>query len=194
MPGFDEQIENAINSDNDTLIELARRTKKIIAEAKASAGKKVAELKVEELSKIAMAAKGDAVIGEKLYIRQGCISCHTVDQKAVQKGPYLGSAGSKFTKDYLIQSILDPNAVVAQGFQTELVTMKDKSVHLGFVTREEDGVVDIRNIAGIVTQLKGGEIVKRDHQDNSMMPAGLAGALTVDEFNHLIAYLSSMRE
>jgi putative heme-binding domain-containing protein len=151
-------------------------------------------LKVEELSKIAMAAKGDAVIGEKLYIRQGCISCHTVDQKAVQKGPYLGSAGSKFTKDYLIQSILDPNAVVAQGFQTELVTMKDKSVHLGFVTREEDGVVDIRNIAGIVTQLKGGEIVKRDHQDNSMMPAGLAGALTVDGFNHLIAYLSSMRE
>jgi putative heme-binding domain-containing protein len=194
LPGFDEQIENAINSDNDTLIELARRTKKIIAEAKASAGKKVAELKVEELSKIAMAAKGDAVIGEKLYIRQGCISCHTVDQKAVQKGPYLGSAGSKFTKDYLIQSILDPNAVVAQGFQTELVTMKDKSVHLGFVTREEDGVVDIRNIAGIVTQLKGGEIVKRDHQDNSMMPAGLAGALTVDGFNHLIAYLSSMRE
>ncbi|MEO1830943.1 MAG: hypothetical protein ABGZ08_00315, partial [Akkermansiaceae bacterium] len=129
-----------------------------------------------------------------IYTRQGCIACHAVDQKAVQKGPYLGSAGSKFTKDYLIQSILDPNAVVAQGFQTELITMKDKTAHMGFVTREEDGVIDIRNIAGIVTQLREGMIAKRDHQPQSMMPVGLASTLTVDEFNHLISYLVSMKE
>lgn len=194
LPGFDKQIKNAIDSDNDTLIEAAKHARKVIAEAKASAGKKVAEMKAGKVSQLAMTGKGDATIGEKLYTQQGCIACHAVDQKAVQKGPYLGSAGSKFTKDYLIQSILDPNAVVAQGFQTELITMKDKSAHLGFVTREEDGVVDIRNIAGVVTQLKAADIVKRDHQDNSMMPAGLAGTLTVDEFNHLIAYLVSLKE
>jgi putative heme-binding domain-containing protein len=194
LPGFDKQIENAIDSDNDTLIEAAERAKKLIAAAKASAGKKLADLKPAAITKLAMTAKGDAAMGEKIYTRQGCIACHAVDQKAVQKGPYLGSAGSKFTKDYLIQSILDPNAVVAQGFQTELITMKDKSVHMGFVTREEDGVIDVRNIAGIVTQIKEGEIAKRDHQPQSMMPAGLASTLTVDEFNHLVAYLVSMKE
>jgi putative heme-binding domain-containing protein len=194
LPGFDRQIENAIDSDNDTLIEAAERAKKLIATAKASAGKKLADLKPAAITKLAMASNGDAAIGEKIYTRQGCIACHAVDQKAVQKGPYLGSAGSKFTKDYLIQSILDPNAVVAQGFQTELITMKDKSVHMGFVTREEDGVIDLRNIAGIVTQIKEDEITKRDHQPQSMMPAGLALTLTVDEFNHLIAYLVSMKE
>ena len=194
LPGFDKQIENAIDSDNDTLIEAAERAKKLIATAKASAGKKLADLKPAAITKLAMASNGDAAIGEKIYTRQGCIACHAVDQKAVQKGPYLGSAGSKFTKDYLIQSILDPNAVVAQGFQTELITMKDKSVHMGFVTREEDGVVDLRNIAGVVTQIKEAEIAKRDHQAQTMMPAGLALTLTVDEFNHLIAYLVSMKE
>jgi putative heme-binding domain-containing protein len=194
LPGFDEQIENAINSDNDTLIELAKHTKSLIAEAKASAGKKVAELTTVALTKLAMAASGDAALGEKIYTRQGCVACHAVDQKAVQKGPYLGSAGSKFTKDYLIESILDPNAVVAQGFQTEMITMKDKSAHLGFVTREEDGIVDVRNIAGIVTQLKAADIAKRDHQSQSMMPPGLAATLTLDEFNDLIAYLGSMKE
>lgn len=51
---------------------------------------------------VAMKAQGDPTIGEKLYTRQGCIACHAVDQKAVQKGPYLGAAGSKFAKDYLI--------------------------------------------------------------------------------------------
>ena len=118
MPGFDRQIENAIDSDNDTLIEAAERAKRLIASAKASAGKKLVNLEPAEITKLAIAATGDAVMGEKIYTRKGCIACHAVDQKAVQKGPYLGSAGSKFTKDYLIQSILDPNAVVAQGFQT----------------------------------------------------------------------------
>ena len=194
LPGFEKQIKNAIDSDNDTLIEAAKYARKVIAAAKASAGKKVAELKAEEVASLAMKSTGDAAIGEKIYTRQGCVACHAVDQKAVQKGPYLGSAGSKFTKDYLIQSILDPNAVVAQGFQTELITMKDKSVHMGFVTREEDGIVDVRNIAGVVTQLKEGNIQKRDHQPQSMMPAGLVSTLTVDEFNDLIAYLNSMKE
>ena len=194
LPGFDSQIENAIDSDNDTLIEAAERAKRLIASAKASAGKKLANLKIADITKLAMTSTGDSVMGEKIYIRQGCIACHAVDQKAVQKGPYLGSAGSKFTKDYLVQSILDPNAVVAQGFQTELITMKDKTAHLGFVTREEGGVIDIRNIAGIVTQIKEDMIAKRDHQPQSMMPAGLAKTLTVTEFNDLISYLVSMKE
>lgn len=194
LPGFDKQIENAIDSDNDTLIEAARHAKKVIAAASAKSGKRLAELKAPEVMKIAMKSGGDPAMGKKLYTRQGCIACHAVDQKAVQKGPYLGAAGSKFTKDYLIESILDPNAVVAQGFQTELITMKDKSAHLGFVTRQEDGVIDLRNVAGVVTKLKEADIAKRENQKNSMMPTGLASALTLDEFNHLIAYLVSMKQ
>ena len=144
--------------------------------------------------KHAMKGIGNALAGKSLYLSQGCIACHAVDQKAVQKGPYLGSAGSKFTKDYLIESILEPNAVVAQGFQTELISMKDGMVHMGFVTREEDGALDVRNIGGVVTTLKVDEIAKRDHQKQSMMPAGLASSLTLEQFNDLIAYLVSLKE
>jgi len=194
LPGFDQQINNAINSDNDTLIEAAKHAKEAIAKAQASAGEKVLELKPAHVMKLAMVGEGKAALGKLLFTRQGCIACHAVDQKAVQKGPYLGSAGSKFTKDYLIESILDPNAVVAQGFQTEVVTMNDGTIHYGFVTREEDGVVDLRNIVGLLTQLKNGEIKKRDHQGTSMMPAGLGGTLTMNQFNDLIAYLTSMKE
>ncbi|MGC6566625.1 MAG: DUF7133 domain-containing protein [Akkermansiaceae bacterium] len=194
LPGFDKQIEAAINSDNDTLIEAAKQAKAAIAKAQTSGGKRVAELKKDEVMKLAMVGKGAPEKGKLLFTRQGCIACHAVDQKAEQKGPYLGSSGSKFTKDYLIQSILDPNAVVAQGFQTVLITMKDGNVHSGFVTREEDGVVDVRNIAGVLTQLKGSDIKKREGQPQSMMPPGLGDALTMEEFNDLIAYMVSMKE
>lgn len=194
LQGFDEQIENAINSDNDTLIETAEHARKVIAEANVKGGKLIAQMPPAEAAKLAMAGKGDPAKGQEIYNRQGCIACHAVDQKAVQKGPYLGSSGSKFTRDYLIESILDPNAVVAQGFQTEMVTMNDGSMHMGFVTREEDGKVDIRNIAGILTTLEESEIKKRDHQATSMMPPGLAAGLTVEQFIDLIEYLGSMNE
>ncbi|MGC6426194.1 MAG: DUF7133 domain-containing protein [Akkermansiaceae bacterium] len=194
LPGFDPQIENAIQSDNDTLIKTAKHARKVIAEAREAGGKLIAQLSAAEATKRAMEGKGDPVKGKEIYTRQGCIACHAVDQEAVQKGPYLGSAGSKFTRDYLIESILAPNAVVAQGFQTEVVTMKNGVVHLGFVTREEDGKIDLRNIAGILTTLDESEVQKRDHQASSMMPAGLAAGLKVTQFVDLIEYLATLED
>lgn len=194
LQGFDQQIENAINSDNDTLIKTAKYARKVIAEAKEAGGKLIAQMSPKEATKLAMEGKGNVAEGKEIYTRQGCIACHAVDQKAVQKGPYLGSAGSKFTRDYLIASILDPNAVVAQGFQTEMVTMKDGTVHMGFVTREEDGKVDLRNIAGILSTLDESEINKRDSQKTSMMPPGLAAGLTATQFVDLIEYLASLED
>lgn len=194
LGGFGQQIENAINSDNDTLIAAAERAQKIIAEAKEKSGKLIAQIPPVEAANLAMTQKGDVARGKEIYTRQGCIACHAVDQKAVQKGPYLGSSGSKFTRDYLIESILDPNAVVAQGFQTEMITMNDGAVHMGFITREEDGQIDIRNIAGILTTIEESSVKKRDAQKTSMMPPGLAAGLTASQFVDLIEYLASMKE
>lgn len=194
LTGFEKQITAALESDNEKLIKAAQHTREVLAKVAAESGKKVAELSPEEATKIAMEKTGDAVRGKDLFNRQGCIACHAIDQTAVQKGPYLGSAGGKFTRDYLIESIIDPNAVVAQGFQTELIKMKDGGAHMGFVTKEEDGLIEIRNIAGIATEVKESEVASREHQAMSMMPAGLASALTVVEFVDLVEYLVSLKE
>lgn len=197
LTGFEGPIENAMNGDNTALIDAAKAARKAIAGAESeSAGALIATLDPAEVTKAVMAraSQGDLALGKKLYTQQACASCHAVSLDEVQKGPYLGSAGSKFTRDYLIESILAPEATVAQGFRTQLITMKDGMVHLGFVTREEDGQVDVRNIGGVVTTLKASEIQSRVEQEQSMMPAGLAASLTVDQFNALIDYLGSLKE
>ncbi|NIP97493.1 MAG: hypothetical protein GWO24_30320, partial [Akkermansiaceae bacterium] len=51
-----------------------------------------------------------------------------------------------------------------------------------------------RDITGNVTNLKVDEIKSRQQLNISMMPAGLAGGLTVDEFRALIEYLGSLKE
>ena len=61
LPGFEQQIENAIDSDNDTLIEAAKHAREAIAKAQSSAGKKVAELKPAQVMKLAMVGQGNPV-------------------------------------------------------------------------------------------------------------------------------------
>lgn len=193
LSGFDQQIAAGMDSDNKRTITAATAARDASVES-GDSGKKIGEMTKEEVMEMAMSAKGDAENGKRLFVSQGCMACHAVDIKALQKGPYLGSAGSKFTRDYLIESIIDPNAVVAQGFQSVMFAMKDGTTAMGFVTNEADGVIQIRDIGGTVTELKRDDVKTETHLPQSMMPAGLGDTLGTTDFTDLIEYLASLSE
>ncbi len=192
LQGFDKQIEAGLHWDNAELVQAAKAAKEAVAQSSGS-GRKVADLPATEVTKTAMTAKGDTAAGARLFTSQGCIACHAIDPKAEQKGPYLGAAGAKFTRDYLIESILDPNKVVAQGFRTSLIKLKDGSAKMGFITGEVDGVVELRDIAGQISRIKRADVAEETDLPNSMMPPGLAAGLSVDDFTSLIEYLVSLK-
>jgi len=194
LAGYAPQIEAAMQHDNVDLMKAAKLAEAATA-ASASSGKRVSEYTPEDVTKHTMqfAGKGDLIEGKRLYTAQGCIACHAVDPNAIQKGPYLGSAGSKFTRDYLVESILDPNAVVAQGFQSTALTMNDGTSHMGFIVDETDGIIEIRNIAGQATTLKRSGVAEEKSLPQSMMPAGLGATVTLEQFNSLIDYLASLK-
>jgi putative heme-binding domain-containing protein len=190
--GLDPQIEAGIKSDNEKTIHAAEAARKA-GGAASQAGRKVGEMKPEEVLAAALKTKGDVAAGARIFVSQGCIACHATDAAAVQKGPYLGAAGAKFQRDYLIQSILTPDAVVAQGFQTVSFKLKDGKALVGFVTNEEDGLIELRDIAGQVSAVKRAEVKEELRLPQSMMPAGLAASLTAEEFAALIEYLCSLK-
>ncbi len=192
LKGFDPQIEAGMQWDNSELVNAAKAAKAAVAGAMHS-GKKVADLPISNVVKAAMTGKGSVSDGARFFTSQGCIACHAIDPKAEQKGPYLGAAGAKFSRDYLIESVLDPNKVVAQGFQTSLIKLKDGSAKIGFVTSEADGVIELRDIAGQVSQIKRADVAEETHLPNSMMPPGLAAGLTLEDFTSLIEYLVSLK-
>ena len=192
LSGFDAQIEAAMQSDNKQLVAAAKSAREA-GRRNASSGRKVAELSNKEVLDHAMARKGDVNTGGRLFTAQGCIACHSIDPAAGQKGPYLGAAGAKFTRDYLIESILDPNKVVAQGFRSSVFQMHDGAAHMGFVTAEEDGVVELRDIAGQVRKIRRADVKTQQELPNSMMPPGLGANLTLEEFTSLIEYLVSLK-
>jgi len=192
LPGFDAQIEAGLNSDNAQLISAAKAAREAAVQ-NGSAGKKVGELSADEVTKRVLTSKGDIATGQRLFFSQGCIACHGIDPDASQKGPYLGAAGAKFSRDYLIESVLEPGKVVAQGFQAVSFRLKNASTQTGFVTGEADGLIELRDIAGQVQKIRRNEVVEEQRLPGSMMPPGLANSLSIEEFNALIEYLVSLK-
>lgn len=53
---------------------------------------------------------------EEVIVKYGCGMCHKVADQVGALGPDLTKIGKSKSKDYLRQAILDPEAVIAQGF------------------------------------------------------------------------------
>ncbi|MED5586920.1 MAG: NPCBM/NEW2 domain-containing protein [Verrucomicrobiota bacterium] len=160
-----------------------------IARTKGQVGK----MSIEDIILAIADVKGDAKKGEALFTRQGCIACHTTRSDQAPKGPFMGQVGSILSRDQIAESILKPNASISQGFATVSLSTKDKKTMVGFVTAETADTLEMRDIAGQVHRFSKNNIAGRKELPISMMPAGLANALSIEEFASLLSYLEGMK-
>jgi putative heme-binding domain-containing protein len=132
--------------------------------------------------------EGKAAAGKKLFTARGCIACHLApdDGKGGSIGPSLVDVHTRFSPQYLAESILLPNRFVSPNFHPTTLTIKDGTIHTGFIEKDGD-LVELRMITGIVMKLSGAQISKRATSHQSMMPAGLVQSPV--EMNHLLAYM-----
>ena len=137
--------------------------------------------------------KGDALLGEKLFTRQGCQACHQLKASKTMKGPFMGQIGSIMSRDQIAESILKPNASISQGFASVNITTKENKIYGGFVSEESADKVVIRNIAGQVFTIKTEDILEREELDTSMMPAGMVNSLSYHEFASLLTFLAEQK-
>ena len=155
-------------------------------------GPLISTLKVDDVLAEVMKTKGDKSRGETLFTQAGCVACHTVKASEPPKGPFLGNIAETYKRRELAEAILLPNKTIAQGFVTNIFTMKDGSVQMGFVTQEAADKVVIRNIAAQEITLDPKLITNRDKNDKSLMPEGLAAGLTVADLASMLDYLEAL--
>jgi putative heme-binding domain-containing protein len=164
------------------------------AEAKRNPNEKViADLSFEQARDGALKAEGDAKLGAQLFIRQGCIACHTVAKSEPPKGPYLGGIAQRYSRSELIESILKPNAKIAQGFTTHYFVTKKRDRVDGFIVRESGDETEVRGASGVSVVLKKADVAKTGTLPTSIMPEGLAANLSPSELASLLAYLESLK-
>lgn len=155
----------------------------------ATAGPHVASIPFEELVTRLAAATGEAGFGRKLFEQQGCAACHTTAPGEPEKGPYLGGISTRYSRAEVLESIIRPSARVAQGFATNSFTTTDKRQLSGFVVREGQDEVVIRDLTGTETTLRKTQIASRSVSEGSIMPPGLVDTLTLQELASLLAFL-----
>jgi putative heme-binding domain-containing protein len=154
----------------------------------------IGESSIEDVMLAIANIKGDTLKGKALFTQQGCVACHSIKKGEPLKGPYMGQIGSIMNKERIAESILKPNASISQGFATVLITAKGDKSYMGFVSEESSDKVVMRNIAGQVFNVKTSDILTRKEMETSMMPAGLANALSYEEFASLVTFLSQQKK
>ena len=153
----------------------------------------VGESSIEDILLALQQIKGDPEAGAALFVQQGCVACHSVDASGPMKGPFMGQIGSIMNREKIAESILKPNASISQGFATVQIQTESGEMHMGFVTAESADKLTIRNIAGVATDIKTADIKDRKELDISMMPEGLANALSFEELASLVTYLEGQK-
>ncbi|MES2708781.1 MAG: PVC-type heme-binding CxxCH protein [Verrucomicrobiota bacterium] len=137
-------------------------------------------------------AKGDAAVGQQIFLQAGCVACHTVSKDEAQRGPFLGNIADTYKRNELAEAILDPNKTLAQGFVTNFFELKDGTSQMGFVTQEAADKVVIRNVAAQEITIPTADIVKREKLPTSLMPPGLMAKFSAKDLASLLDYLQSL--
>jgi putative heme-binding domain-containing protein len=158
----------------------------------AAAAQKIGEMTGDAAITAVENSKGDIARGAQLFTTIGCNACHTVKQDEPLKGPFLGTIANVYRRRQIAEAILVPNKTIAQGFVANHFELKDGSEVDGFVVREAAEAVTIRTIAAKEQTIQIGEIIKRQKQERSLMPEGLAAGMSVQEFASLLDYLESL--
>ncbi|RFZ85831.1 heme-binding protein [Mucilaginibacter terrenus] len=148
---------------------------------------------IEDIMLALAKIKGDPIKGKALFAQQGCIACHNLSRSQKPKGPFMGQIGSIMTRQQIAESILKPNASISQGFATVMVTAKGNKSYTGFVTEDSAQKMVMRDIGGNVYTIKKSDVISRKEMKTSMMPTGLANALSYEEFASLVTFLSQQK-
>jgi quinoprotein glucose dehydrogenase len=141
-------------------------------------------------------AGGDKENGEKLFQENAvaqCARCHQVDGAGGEAGPELTGIAAKKDRRYLLESIVNPNAQIAEGFQTVMITLKNNDIKAGIVKEETGDHVTLQMpIPGAPSEtVKKTEIKLRENAPSGM-PPGMGEMLTKRELRDILEYVASL--
>ena len=139
---------------------------------------------------------GDPENGENIVrnnVTAQCIACHKLeDGKGSTVGPNLKSIGlHEGGRAHLLESLVNPQAVITSGYGMITLTMKDGSTQAGQFRREKEGIIELRDPEGKVTKVKAKDVDKRSPVLSTMPPLGVI--LSKREVRDVVAYLDTLR-
>ncbi len=154
------------------------------------------ELLAEDIETLAADAEtlGNAARGELIYRRKSlsCTQCHAIGPAGPIIGPNLVAVGAAAKTKYLVESILSPNAAIAEHYETKAFLLDSGNVRTGIVTFRNEQEVVLRDSSALGQEVRlATDEIEAEIPAKSLMPAGLADQLKDrSEFLDLVKFIS----
>lgn len=133
---------------------------------------------------------GDAIQGEQVFRNQGaCMQCHLMNGAGGIQGPDLTTVADRLPTDKLLESLINPNAVIAEGYGMSSATLKDGTSLVGRLAKETSDQVTLLGMDGKETPLDRDAIASLTPPISAMPPMALT--LPLSDLRDLMAYLAT---
>jgi len=149
----------------------------------------------EEIVRLAgeVMTKGDPARGEAIFRRSeiACMKCHAIAKAGGNIGPELSAVGSISPPEYVVASILNPDASIKEAYVTRNVITDSGEVHTGILVDRDELRVRLRDATGKVLTIPTADI-EEEVEGKSLMPKGLTTFLTEQEFLDLARFVAEL--
>jgi putative heme-binding domain-containing protein len=151
----------------------------------------------ERLIQAALGRAGNADRGRSVFLdaeKSQCIKCHRIGDQGERTGPELTGVSSRFSRIYLVESMLQPSRTIAPSFGTLTVRLVSGQTVSGVKTAGTDAELTLVDNQGQKHLVPKTHIDEQKPSPISTMPEGLEKRLTEQEFVDLVGFLMSLKE
>ncbi len=140
-------------------------------------------------------AGGNAASGKKIFLERveaSCSRCHKVGPDGAEVGPGLDGIAAKQTREYLLESLVAPNAKIAPGFESLTVVLKDGRNFAGVTKPGGADEVIINSAEDGVMRFKKADVAKVQ-KGQSAMPDTMIKVLSNRDIRDLVEFLAALK-
>jgi quinoprotein glucose dehydrogenase len=136
---------------------------------------------------------GNPIRGQSVFetsVVAQCTLCHRVGRIGSRVGPRLNKIGLQ-TPEYILEALVNPGAVVADGYGVTTVSLHDGSAISGTLLKETKSTTSLKLSDGATRDIPRSEIASRTPALSAMPPMGVL--ISKSELRDLNAYLQSLK-
>lgn len=142
-------------------------------------------------------AGGDAEKGRAIVLNNAavyCQRCHRLDGQGGDVGPVLNGIAAKNDRQYLLESIVNPNAKIAMGYQSVILELIDGKQVSGIVKSQTAKEITLITAENKLITIPADDVDGKPKPDKSAMPEDLYKKLSKRELRDVVEFLATLKE